>query len=101
MSLVVFVHVRASFQLPSMGTPGHKHRVTPSPLLQAHPAEQGEVSFFTSAKSAAGRELYGHPGTLMQPKQLCQPTNQPDGASRAVICSQHLGVAAVEVEGGC
>lgn len=74
--------------------------MTPSPLPQAHLAEQGKVSSRTSSKSAAGREVYEHPGTSTLPEQLCQPTNQPDGASRAVICSQHLGVAAVEVEGG-
>lgn len=83
-----------------MGICGHEHGVTPSPLPQAHLAEQGKVYSPTSAKSVPGREFYGHRGTSMLPEQLCQPTNQPDRASGAVICSQHLGVAAVEVEGG-
>lgn len=95
--------MRASSQLASDGNPCARARGDPLPRCRK-PTSQSRGRFplasCASAASEAEREVYGRLGTSALPERPCQQTNQLDGASGGVVCSQRLGVAAVEVEGG-
>lgn len=70
------VPVCGSSPLASEGKPG-----PPLPRCRT-PTLQSRGGFPPSAESVAQREVYGRPGPLALPQQLCQPPNQLDRASR-------------------